>query len=188
MNIKRLIEVLLFSSSEPLSQKRINQIMEAECKVDLKAIVDELNNEYREINKGLIIKNISGGYQILSSPEYHIYIDRLFKKSRKVKLSKPALEALSIIAYKQPVSKSEIESIRGVECGSVLNTLMERELVTIKGRSKVIGRALLFGTTQYFLEIFGLERIDDLPKLKELTEIAEYQNNPDLFKNNNAIK
>ena len=98
------------------------------------------------------------------------------------------MEALSIIAYRPPVSKAEVESIRGVECGSVVNTLMERELITVKGRGKTVGRPLLFGTTQIFLESFGLENTTDLPKLKELSELMGDNPDPVLFENEHATE
>ena len=106
--------------------------------------------------------------ELLSLPEYHLYIQRLFNRGKSVKLSRPALETLAIIAYKQPLLRLEIESIRGVECSGVIKTLIEKELVTIKGRDGGMGRALLYGTTQRFLELFGLNHLSDLPKLKEI--------------------
>ena len=181
MDMKSLVEVLLFASAEPLTQMRFNQIMETESPVELKSIINKLNKEYEEAGKGLKIKNIGGGYQILSLPEYHVFIERLFNKTKKLRLSRPAQEALAIVAYRQPVSKAEVESIRGVECGSVINTLMERELITVKGRSQTAGRPLLFGTTRIFLESFGLEKITDLPKMKELSELMGDNPDPLLF-------
>jgi len=168
MDNKKLVEVLLFTSPEPLTQFKLNQILFDGENVDLEETIQSINNDYLNQNKGLKIEKISGGYQLLSHPEYHLYIQRLFNKSKKVKLSQPALEALSIIAYKQPLTRIEVESIRGVECGSVIKTLIERGLVTIKGRDEGVGRALLYGTTQIFLEIFGLNHLSDLPKLKEI--------------------
>ena len=186
MDMKNLVEVLLFASPEPLTQKRFALVMEDDKAVDMKTVVDELNAEYEQAGKGLKIREIGGGYQILSLPEYHIFIERLFNKSRRLHLSRPALEALSIVAYRQPVSKAEVESIRGVECGSVLSTLMERELITVKGRGKTAGRPLLFGTTQIFLESFGLEKTADLPKLKELSELMGDNLDLVLFENDHA--
>ena len=130
MNLKALVEVLLFASPKPLTQSRFLQVVENKYSTDLMPIINELNSEYERDEKGLVIKNIGGGYQILTRSKYHIFIERLFDTSRKFMLSKQALEALSIIAYRQPVSKAEVESIRGVECGSVLKTLIEWEQVT----------------------------------------------------------
>ena len=186
MDMKNLVEVLLFATPEPLTQVRFSQIIQNEDSVELDSFIDTLNLEYEKSGKGLKIQKIGGGYQVLSLPEYHVFIDRLFQKTRKLQLSRPALEALSIVAYRQPVSKAEIESIRGVECGSVLSTLMERELITVKGRGKTAGRPLLFGTTQIFLESFGLEKTADLPKLKELSELMGDNPDPVLFENDHA--
>ena len=188
MDMKNLVEVLLFASPEPLTKTRFSYILQDNDSVELPPIIDELNTEYENSGKGLTIQKIGGGYQILSHPEYHVFIERLYKKTRKLQLSRPSLEALAIIAYRQPVSKTEVEYIRGVECGSVISTLMERELITIKGRGKTAGRPLLFGTTQIFLESFGLEKTADLPKLKELSELMG--DNPDLvlFENEHAAE
>ena len=186
MDMKNLVEVLLFAAPEPLTQSRFNQIIQDEESVELDSIIDKLNFEYKKSGKGLKIHKIGGGYQILSMSEYHVFVERLFNKSRKLQLSRPALEALSIVAYRQPVSKAEVESIRGVECGSVLSTLMERELITVKGRGKTAGRPLLFGTTQTFLESFGLEKTADLPKLKEMSESMGDNPTPVLFENDYA--
>ena len=186
MDMKNLVEVLLFAAPEPLTQVRFNQITLDEKPIELQTLIDELNGEYEQAGKGLIIRKIGGGYQILSLPEYYVFIERLFNKSRKLHLSHPALEALSIVAYRQPVSKAEVESIRGVECGSVISTLMERELITVKGRGKTAGRPLLFGTTRQFLEAFGLEKTADLPKLKELSELMGANPDPVLFAKDHA--
>ena len=188
MDRKNLVEVLLFASPEPLTQSRLNHVIQDEDTLKLASLVDELNAEYIETGKGLKIMQIAGGYQILSDTQYHVYLERLFHKKRKIQLSRPAMEALSIIAYRQPVSKSEIESIRGVECGSVVSTLMERELITVKGRSNTAGRPLLFGTTQLFLVSFGLEKVSDLPKLKELSDLMGDNQDLDLFTQDHALE
>ena len=179
---------MLFAAPDPLTQNRLNHVLQDEDSIKLGPLVDELNAEYIETGKGLKIMQIAGGYQILSDKEYHVYLERLFHKKRKIQLSRPAMEALSIIAYRQPVTKSAIESIRGVECGSVISTLMERELITVKGRSNTVGRPLLFGTTRIFLESFGLEKISDLPKLQELSDLLSDNHNPGLFSQDNALK
>jgi len=188
MDMKNLVEVLLFATPKPLTQTQFNQIIQDNDSVKLDSIIQKLNSEYEKFGKGLSVQRIGGGYQILSLPEYHVFIERLFKKARKLQLSRPALEALSIVAYRQPVSKAEVESIRGVECGSVISTLMERELITVKGRGKTVGRPLLFGTSQIFLESLGLDKIADLPKLKELSELIGGNPDPVLFENDHASK
>ena len=188
MDILKIVEVLLFASSEPLNDKRFNYVMKGVKSSKLKKYIDELNKYYKKNKKGFSVCQIAGGYKILTCPEYHIYIERLFQRKRRNTLTKASMEALSIIAYKQPVSKVEIESIRGVECGSVINTLMEKKMITIRGRSKGAGRALLFVTTQHFLEIFGLKKKADLPKLDELSDLAGEIKVPTLFEIDNETK
>lgn len=175
--MKSYIEALLFATPEPLTQSQVNGIFPGED-VNLEYIVSELNTEYENMNKLIHIKPIASGYQILTKPDCHLYIQRLYNKSRKIQLSQPSLEALSVIAYKQPISKNDVEYIRGVNCDSVVKTLLEKDLVTIKGREESPGRALLYGTTQSFLECFGLNKLTDLPKLKELTELLGEGHNP----------
>ena len=188
MNYKNLLEALLFSSPEPLNQKKFNDILDIDEIIDMKSLVDELNDEYEKLNKGLMVKNISGGYQILTDPMYHHYIEKIFDRKKKMTLSRPALEALSIVAYKQPLTRSEIESIRGVDCGGVIKTLMERNFIKVNGRSKSPGRPLLFGVTKRFLESFGLNKITDLPKLKELSELLNDDEKLELFPHDNAVE
>ena len=183
MNIKSIVEVLLFASATPLTNKKFIQVMSGYEVQHLKFYIDELNIDYNNQKKGLVIKNIAGGYQILALPKYHHLVAKLFDKNKKLSLSKASLEALSIIAYKQPVSKADLESIRGVECASVINTLVERGLITVKGRANTPGRPLLFATTQQFLLFFGLDKLSDLPKLKEISELINSNSNPYLFEN-----
>jgi segregation and condensation protein B len=169
----KLIEVLLFATPEPLTQQKLNLALNGEFEIHLKSAVDALNLQYQKDEKGLYIDEIAGGFQILTYEKYYEYIQRLYKGIKKIKLSRPALETLSIIAYRQPISKADVEGIRGVECGSVLKTLIERELITIKGRGEGLGRPLLYGTTQLFLESYGLNSVKDLPKLKELNQLIQ---------------
>jgi len=175
--MKSYIEALLFAAPEPLTQAQVNGIFPGED-IDLNVIINELNVDYENSKKLIHIKSIANGFQILTKADCHIYIQRLYNKSRKMQLTQAALEALSVIAYKQPISKIDIEYIRGVNCDSVVKTLLEKDLVTIKGREDSPGRALLYGTTQAFLECFGLNKITDLPKLKELTELLGEGNPP----------
>ncbi len=175
--MKDIIEALLFASPEPLTQAKVSAVFPDES-VDLRQIVESINSEYETMNKALFVAEVGGGYQILTKPEYQIYVKRLFSKSRKLLLTRPALEALAVVAYRQPVSKLEIESIRGVNCDSVIRSLLEREMITIKGRDSGLGRALLYGTTRQFLEAFGLNSVSDLPKLKELSELVDDEIQP----------
>ena len=120
-----------------------------------------------------MIEKIAGGYQLLSKKEYHFYIEKLLQETRKPRFSKAAMETLSIVAYKQPLTRIEIEHIRGVDCSGVIKNLLDKGLLAIKGRDEGIGRALLYVTTLVFLELFGLNSLKDLPTLDELTELMD---------------
>tara|TARA_Y100001936_G_scaffold123400_1_gene120622 strand:+ start:547 stop:1107 length:561 start_codon:yes stop_codon:yes gene_type:complete len=173
MKIKNIIEVLIHSSPKPLKQADLNHVLSGKKKVKLEKIIDELNRDYKKMDKGFYIEKISGGYQLLSRKEYHIYIEKLLQETRKPRFSKAAMETLSIIAYKQPITRLEIEHIRGVDSSGVVKNLLDKGLINIKGRDEGLGRALLYVTTPLFLEIFGLDSLKDLPTLDELTELME---------------
>jgi len=167
-----IIEALLFASPHPLTQKHVNQIFENDPP-RLNSVIDILRKKYNRENHAFAIQTIAGGYQLNSRPEYDIWIRRLLNKTGKLYLSTAALESLAIIAYKQPVNRFEIESIRGVDCSGVLKTLLNKNLICIKGRDEGPGRPLLYGTTDDFLEAFGLGKISEMPKLKEIVELTE---------------
>ena len=172
MNVKNIIEVLFHSTSTPLTQKVLNHVL-GDNKIKLVDIVQDINEEYENSGKGLVIEKISGGYQLLSKKEYHFYIEKLLKETKKPRFSSAAMETLSIIAYKQPVTRIEIEHIRGVDSSGVIKNLLDKGLIAIKGRDENLGRALLYKTTPMFLELFGIDSLKDLPTLEELTELME---------------
>ena len=172
-----IIEALLFASPHPLTQKHVNQIFENDPP-RLNSVIDILRKKYNRENHAYEIQTIAGGYQLNSRPEYDIWIRRLLNKTGKLYLSTAALESLAIIAYKQPVNRFEIESIRGVDCSGVLKTLLNKNLICIKGRDEGPGRPLLYGTTDDFLEAFGLGKISEIPKLKEIVELTENEELP----------
>ena len=172
-----IIEALLFASPHPLTQKHVNQIFENDPP-RLNSVIDILRKKYNRENHAFAIQTIAGGYQLNSRPEYDIWIRRLLNKTGKLYLSTAALESLAIIAYKQPVNRFEIESIRGVDCSGVLKTLLNKNLICIKGRDEGPGRPLLYGTTDDFLEAFGLGKISEIPKLKEIVELTENEELP----------
>ena len=172
MNVKNIIEVLFHSSPSPLSQKDLNHVL-GDNKIKIEDIVDEINAEYQSADKGLVIEKISGGYQLLSKKEYHFYIEKLLKEIKKPRFSSAAMETLSIVAYKQPVTRIEVEHIRGVDSSGVIKNLLDKGLLGIKGRDETLGRALLYKTTPMFLELFGLDSLKDLPTLEELTELMD---------------
>ena len=172
MNDKDIIEVLIHSSSKPLTQKSLNYALK-DKKVNLEKFVKDINKEYDKNKKGYRIEKISGGYQLLSHAEYHYFIERLNKENKKPRFSKAAMESLSIVAYKQPITRSEVDHIRGVDSSGVMKNLLEKGLITIRGRDEGLGRALLYVTTPVFLELFGLNSLKDLPTLEELTQIMD---------------
>lgn len=167
-----ILEALLFASSEPLNQSRINLVF-LEDAPQLINLIPELQDKFSKENRPLEIQEIAGGYQITTRAEYETWVRRLLNKSGKLTLSQAALETLAIIAYKQPVNRFDIEAIRGVDCSGVLKTILERSLIKIKGRDEGPGRPLLYATTDIFLEYFGLNRIADMPKLKEIIDLTE---------------
>ena len=173
MKIKNIVEVLIHSSPKPLNQSDLNHVLSGEKRVELDKLINELNQDYESTDKGFSIEKISGGYQLLSKKEYHSYIEKLLQETRKPRFSKAAMETLSIIAYKQPITRLEIEHIRGVDSSGVVKNLLDKGLVNIKGRDEGLGRALLYVTTLAFLEIFGLDSLKDLPTLDELTQLMD---------------
>tara|TARA_S200000501_G_scaffold378511_1_gene441519 strand:+ start:7321 stop:7878 length:558 start_codon:yes stop_codon:yes gene_type:complete len=171
----RIIEALLFASPEPLTQKKISYIFDRDIP-DLKLSIERLNSFYSKNNQSIEIINVAGGYQLRTKQEFSIFIKKLFNNNFQNSISQAALESLSIIAYKQPVSKSSIESIRGVDCSGVVKTLLKKSLIQIKGRDNGPGRALLYITSKEFLISFGIDKLSDLPKLKEINEIIGENN------------
>ena len=177
---KSIIESLVFASDEPISadeiMKGIKEIDGNDTDISVKNIhdaIDELNEKYNSEDTSFKILKISGGFIFGTKPEYAKYVGYLSSEKTKRRLSQAALETLAIIAYKQPITKPEIESIRGVNSDYMINTLLEKSLITIKGRSETIGRPLLYGTTPDFLKYFGIDKITDLPKPREIEEILK---------------
>ncbi|MFO7446840.1 MAG: SMC-Scp complex subunit ScpB [Ignavibacteriaceae bacterium] len=175
-----IIEALIFSSDDSLPAaeiiKAIKGIDGEDIQIsadDVEQCVDELNKKYEEQSFSVKIMKISGGYLFATRPEYAKYVGYLSSEKSKRRLSQAALETLAIIAYKQPITKPELETIRGVNSDYILNTLLEKNLITITGRTETIGRPLLYGTTSEFLKYFGLDKLSDLPKPREIEEIMQ---------------
>ena len=168
----KIIEALLFASPDPLTQVKVNNVLSPDAP-NLKEVVTFLNEKYDKENHSFQIKSVAGGYQLVSKEEFEHYIRRMLQKTNRLTLSPAAMDSLAIIAYKQPIGRYEIEAIRGVDSSGVLKTLLNRNLIKIKGRDSGPGRPLLYQTTNIFLEYFGLNRLTDMPKLKEITELLE---------------
>jgi segregation and condensation protein B len=178
--LKAVVEALIFASPEPLSPKMLFKLLSDEPREDVLAAVAAVKADYAS-RPGLHLADIAGGYQITTRPELHDWVRRLFHERSAQKLSVAALETLSVVAYKQPVTQAEIGEIRGVNTSGVLSTLMERHLVKIVGRKNVIGRPFLYGTTREFLIRFGLRDLDDLPKIEDVAQQLGFEPPPVLL-------
>ena len=169
---KSAVECLIFASEVPLTIDKIRNVIEDVSKKDLKELIEELIEEYRNLERGIYIREVAHGYQFCTKTEYGHVIQKL-RRSKPYHLSQPTLETLSIIAYKQPVTRAEIEAIRGVDCAGVLRSLLEKKLVTMLGRKDVIGKPFLYGTTPKFLEVFGLQNLTSLPAIEEVEQLKD---------------
>lgn len=175
--IKNIVEAILFASENEMTLKEIKDILDA-MKIDttlteIEQYINILNQEYDRNNNAFHIVNIAGGYQFATRSQYAGFIGKLYTEAHKKKLSPSALETLAIIAYKQPITRAEIEFIRGVNVDYIVNSLLERDLITIKGRAQTPGRPILYGTTNNFLKVLGLNSLDELPRLREINEILK---------------
>ena len=182
-----VIESLLLVSSEPLPFERLLEVLQGEDQrlvpEDLRAAIERLIKGYanpeRALATGFRVEEVAGGLQLRTTPENAPYVRR-FLAARPQRLTKPALETLAIVAYRQPSTKPEIESIRGVDCGAVLKALLDRDLIKILGKAEEVGRPILYGTTPKFLELFGLKSLTALPTLREYHELdREHQQQVD---------
>jgi segregation and condensation protein B len=171
---RRIVEALVLSCSEPISAAKLAEIIPYCDAGEVKDLVNELNTEYAEQDRSFEIWEVAGGFQIRTRAEFSGYLQKL-QKERALRLSQAALETLAIIAYRQPVTRAEIEDVRGVDVGATVKSLLERHLIRIAGQREVPGRPMLYGTTRRFLEIFGLESLKNLPTLRELDELAREQ-------------
>jgi len=170
-NLQPAIEALLFSSDQPLPLALLAESLEITPEEAARGVA-ELAAAYAARGAGVEVREIAGGWMIVTAAAQAEWVGRLLRGKKKMRLSRAALETMAIIAYKQPVTKSEIEAIRGVDSSGVMATLLERNLVTIRGRSKVVGRPLLYGTTQEFLDYFGLRDLSELPRPEELRALV----------------
>ena len=170
-NLRAALEALLFSSDEPIPLALLAESLDTAAD-EVAVALHELERDYKARAAGVELREIAGGHLLVTTAENAEWVGRLLRGRKRVRLSRAALETMAIIAYKQPVTKTEIESIRGVDSSAVLTTLLERNLVTIRGRSKVVGRPLLYGTTGEFLDYFGLRDLSELPRPEELRALV----------------
>ena len=171
--VRAIIESLLFVSEVPLSLSKLKAILSMYTHVEITEALEELHQEYTGAEHGFFLTEVAQGYQFRSKPEYGEWIRKL-KKITPTRLSQAALETLAIIAYRQPILRAEVETIRGVDVGGILRLLLEKNLIKILGRKNVPGRPIIYGTTQKFLEFFSLKDISSLPTLEEIGELSDH--------------
>lgn len=169
--LKPIIEALIFASEKPLSIDRMKEIVEDADRKDIIRCLSTLQEEYRD-GRGFYLAEVAEGYQFRTRPRYATYLQKLYK-IKAPKFSQPALETLAIIAYRQPITRAEIEALRGVDAGGVVKTLLDKKLIKIVGKKDVPGRPLIYGTSKEFLEAFGLKDLKSLPTLRDLAELGE---------------
>ena len=167
--LKAILEALIFASPEPLTPKQMFKLLDTEPREDVEAALAELKRDYDRPG-GLQLVEVAGGYQIVTRSDLHDWVRRLFHERSTQKLTVQALETLAVIAYRQPVTALEITEIRGVNTAGVLNTLLERHLIKIVGRKQVVGRPFMYATTKEFLIRFGLNDLNDLPKVEDMAD------------------
>ncbi len=192
MSLKSQVEAIIYAAEEPVTLDEMVAVLRdaggsqgaepAEFRAAVRAAIDELAADYDAAERGMEVRQVAGGYRMSTRPEHHEVVKAFVKNLKPpVRLSLPALETLSVIAYKQPVTVPEISEIRGVDTSGVIATLLDRKLITTAGRKAVIGRPILYRTTKEFLLRFGLKDVGELPSLKEFEEVAGQGAQGDLF-------
>jgi len=174
-DINRIVEALLFSADGRLTIAQISEaVPEATCE-EIEQALETLRVFYNDTGRGFALVPLAGGHQLLTRPEVAPWVERLLVGRRRQRLSRAALEVLAIVAYQQPVTRGDIEAVRGVDCGGTLRTLLERRLIAIKGRAPTVGHPLLYMTSDRFLEHFGLASLKELPKLEEFAALFDQE-------------
>jgi segregation and condensation protein B len=173
-DLKPIVEALIFASPDPLSRKALYQLLDSEPREDVDTALALLAKDY-EVRRGLQLVEVAGGYQIVTRPELHEWVRRLFHDRKSQKLSVQALETLAVIAYRQPITAPEITEVRGVNTSGVLGTLLERKLIRIAGRKAVVGRPFMYATTRDFLDKFGLRDLSDLPPVEDIADVLGFE-------------
>jgi segregation and condensation protein B len=166
-----IVEALIMASPEPITAKKIAEMLDDLTPSKVSKTVSELNTRYMESSNSYRIREIAGGFQFYIMPEFAGFVEEMFARRRKLRLTRAALETLAIIAYQQPVTKTDIEHIRGVSSDGVIHNLLEKKMLTITGRAETVGKPLQYGTTEEFLKFFGLNRLEDLPEMSEIEEL-----------------
>jgi segregation and condensation protein B len=170
--IRFALEALLFSSDKPLLIQQLKNVFEGLRAEDLRNILEELKSEYEKQSRGIRVLEIAGGFQMVSAPEYGSFLKKFYRQAKKERLSRPALETLAIIAYKQPLTRLEVESIRGVNTDGVIASLLVKGLIRVAGRRRAAGRPYVYATSRKFLEYFGLKSLSELPEISVKENIS----------------
>lgn len=177
IQVRSILEAILFAANEPISLEQFGHVFSNLLVDDIRNQLTKLRDEYQATNRSFQLIEIANGFQVCTRPEYRSWIEKFHTRQIRVRLSPSALETVAIVAYKQPVTRTEVEEIRGVNSDSVLSSLIQKGLVRIAGRKPGQGRSLLFSTTDEFLEQFGLKDLSDLPSMKEIEEILHEAQN-----------
>ncbi|ABR48685.1 putative transcriptional regulator [Alkaliphilus metalliredigens QYMF] len=178
--IKAAIEAILFAWSDPISSSELSNILDIKV-TETKEIMKEMIDEFNFHKRGIQIIQMNDHYQMSTRAEYHEILQKLFEPKQNKGLTQASLETLAIIAYRQPITKTEIESVRGVKCDKAISTLFEKNLIEDRGRLEKTGRPILFGTTLHFLKNFGLKSLEDLPKITEIDQANEEELIKDIY-------
>ncbi len=171
--LDNIILALLFACDEPLTIKRIANVLDDLPAGEVRDSMSRLESRFGSPESAIRLEQVAGGHQLCTNPRYSDHVARLYRGRRKQRLSKAAMETLAIIAYRQPVTRADVENVRGVACGGVITTLMERSLIRIVGKARMLGSPFLYGTTQEFLEYLGLNGLKDLPSMEDLEALLE---------------
>lgn len=166
------LEAVLLLSREPINTRKLAQLAHLADGTEARTLIRRLNRWYDETGSAFVAEELAGGFQLMSRPQFAGWLRRAHGGPAEVRLSAPALETLAVVAYRQPVMRSQIEAIRGVDCGEILRQLMERGLIRAAGRAEELGRPYLYATTKRFLQVFGLKHLDDLPRAEQLRAAA----------------
>ncbi len=172
-DLTRIIEALLFTAEGPLKDEQILEVLPEASTESIAESISELKAFYEENNRSFMLINIAGGHQLLTRPDVSTWVEKFLIGRRRKRLSRAALEVLAVVAYQQPITRGEVEQVRGVDCGGVFRTLLERELVDVRGRAKTAGNPLLYVTSDKFLEHFGISSLKDMPKLDEFKALVD---------------
>lgn len=172
---KRIVEALIFASDFPIPVKKLGEILNEISESEIAGIIEELKEEYSNSQRGFFLNAAAGGFEFVTHPDHAVWVNKLLDKKRNSRLSHASLETVAITAYRQPLTRLDIENIRGVDSGGPLRTLLDRNLILIAGREKSPGRPLIYKTSEDFLRYFGINSLDDLPQMEEIKDILSHE-------------